>query len=60
MGELDKEHRAEVAEHGESPGFDIDASLPGCPVNDVTRNGLEHLPKNIDVATCRLSGVSAC
>jgi len=58
MGELDEKHRAEVAEHGVGPGFDIDASLPGCPVDDVTRNELEHLPKNIDVVTCWLSGVS--
>ncbi len=58
MGKLGEKHRAQVAEHGIGPGFDIDASLSGCPVDDVTRNELEHLPKNIDVVTCWLSGVS--
>jgi hypothetical protein len=56
MGELNEEHRAEVAQHGVSAGFDINASLPGCPVDDVARNELEHLPKNIDVVTCWLGG----
>ena len=60
MSELDKEHGAEVAEHGVGPGFDIDVSLLGCPLDDVTRNELEHLPENIDVVTCWLHGVSEC
>ena len=60
MSELHEEHRAQVAEHGVGPGFDIDSCLPGCPVDDVTRNELEHLPENIDVVTCWLSGVSVC
>ncbi len=60
MGELDQEHRAEVAEPGVSPGFDIEASLPGAPVDDLTRNELEHLPENIDMVTCWLGGVRVC
>jgi hypothetical protein len=60
MGELDKEHRAEVAEHGIGPGFDIDTRLPGCTLDDVTRNELEHLPENVDMVTCWLGGVSGC
>ena len=60
MGKLGEKHRAQVAEHGIGPGFDIDSCLPGCPVDDVTRNELEHLPENIDMVTWWLSGVSVC
>ena len=60
MDNLGEKHRAEAAEHGVSPSIDIDASLPGGLVNDVTRNELEHLPKNIDRVTCWLGGVSVC
>lgn len=60
MSELGEKHRAEVAEHGESSGFDIDARLTGCPLDDVARNEFEHLPKNMDVVTRWLSGVSVC
>jgi len=58
MGQLGEDHRAEVAEHRITPCFGIHTSLLGCPINDVTRNELEYLPKNIDVMTGWLSGVS--
>ena len=29
MGELDEEHRSQMAEHGVGAGFEIDASFPG-------------------------------
>ena len=60
MGKLDKDHRANVAEHAVAAGFDIDASLPGCLVDDAARNELEHLPENIEVVTCWLGGGSVC
>ena len=58
MGELHKDHRAEVAERAVTARFEIDARLLGALMNDATRNKLEHLPKNIDVVTCWLGGVS--
>ena len=58
IGDLDKDHRAEVAEHGIGSGFDIDTSFLGAPVDDVTRNEREHLPEKIGVVTCWLGGGS--
>ena len=60
MGELDKEHRAEMAAHGVGAGFEFDARLPGGLLDDAPRNELEHLPENMDVVACWLGGASGC
>ena len=57
MGKLNENHRSKVAAHAVAAGLEIDSCLLGCLVDDVTRNELEHLPKNIDVMACWLGGV---
>jgi len=60
MGKLNENHRSKVAANAVAAGFEIDSCLLGCLVDNVTRNELEHLPKNIDVVACWLSGVRVC
>ncbi len=58
MGELHKEHRAEMADHGVNAGFESDARFLGSLLNDETRNVLEQLPRNNHLVACWLSGWS--
>ncbi len=49
MGKLNENHRSKLAANAVAAGFEIDSRLLGSLVDNVTRDELEHLPKNIDV-----------